>query len=85
MVSDFKFILTILDEDGNVDEELELYNCYEAFSNDKNVELYVGTDYEGEPSINVFINNTNNMKNKKMTLKATNIKTQKSIEKNIYR
>ena len=45
MVSDFKFILTILDEDGNVDEELELYNCYEAFSNDKNVELYVGTDY----------------------------------------
>ena len=38
MVSDFKFILTILDEDGNVDEELELYNCYEAFSKGENIE-----------------------------------------------
>ena len=37
-----------------------------------------------EPSINVSIYNIDNMKNKKMILKATNVKTQKSIEKNIY-
>lgn len=39
---------------------------------------------DGDPSINVSINNIDNMKNKKMILKATHVKTQKSIEKNLY-
>ena len=84
MVSDFKFTLTILDEYGNKAEELDL-NSYDLVeSNDNNVLFYLGMTDDGDPSINVSINNIDNMKNKKMILKATHVKTQKSIEKNLY-
>ena len=77
LYTDFEYTLTISDEYGNTDT----INLDEE--NNMGIEFYICSDYP-DVELAVFVENMNNLKDKKITLKVTHIESKVSAYKEVY-